>query len=405
MMTRRMITVAERRTRLAERHCLTTATRTDDVAAIADSVVALHSTDPATVYLSAVARMRHPSIDAVSTALYDDRTIVRHHAMRRTLWVFTPDVARIAHAACTVTLAEAQNKRLAKMVEDSGIATDGAAWSRTAKAETLAALASLGTATARQLGKHVPSLTEKLQLIVGGRTVNTQGAHTRLLLNLGFDGAIIRGRPKGSWNASEYPWSVADQWLPGGLAGADPQTAAADLARVYLARFGPATTADLQWWSGWTMGLTKRAIAAAGAVPVDLEGGGGGDDNNEGWVLADDIDARSPRSAPWVALLPALDSTTMGWKQRSWYLGDHGRFGDALFDVNGNAGPTIWVDGQVVGGWAQRKSGEIAYRLLMEVPASRAKAIATRAEEMRALIGDVRVNVRFPAPMQKELLA
>jgi len=242
MTARRIITVAERRTRLAERHCLTTATRTDDVAEIADSVVALHSTDPATVYLSAMARMRHPSIAAVSTALYDDRTIVRHHAMRRTLWVFTPDVARIAHAACTVTLAEAQHKRLAKMVEDSGIATDGAAWSQTAKAETLAALASLGTATARQLGKHVPSLTEKLQLIVGGRTVNTQGAHTRLLLNLGFDGAIIRGRPKGSWNASEYPWSVADQWLPGGLAGADPQTAAADLARLYLARFGPATT-------------------------------------------------------------------------------------------------------------------------------------------------------------------
>src|SRR3954466_5110321 len=242
MTARRTITVGERRTRLAERHRLTNATRTDDVAAIADSVVALHSTDPATVYLSAVARMQHPSIDVVSRALYEEHTVVRHHAMRRTLWVFTPGVARIAHAACTVGLAQAQNKRLAKMVEDSGIATDGAAWAKAAKAELLVALASMGSATARQLGKQVPSLTEKLQLVVAGRTVNTQGAHTRLLLNLGFDGAIIRGRPKGSWNASEYPWSVADQWLPGGLAGGDPQTAAVQLARLYLDPLRPDPT-------------------------------------------------------------------------------------------------------------------------------------------------------------------
>src|SRR3954451_1385937 len=399
MTARRTITAAERRSRLAERHRLTNATRTDDVAAIADSVVALHSTDPSTVYLSAIARMQHPSLEAVSTALYNDRSVVRHHAMRRTLWVFTPEVARIAHAACTIAVAETQNKRLARMVEDSGIATDGAAWAEAAKADLLVALASMGSATARQLGKQVPSLTEKLQLVVGGRTVNTQGAHTRLLLNLGFDGAIIRGRPKGSWNAAEYPWSVADQWVPGGLTGADPRTAAAELARLSLGRFGPATTADLQWWAGWTTGATKKAIAAAGAVPVELEGGG----DAEGWVLHDDIDTRSDGAAPWIAFLPALDPTTMGWKQRSWYLGDHGKFGHSLFDSNGNAGPTVWVDGQVVGGWAQRKSGEIAYRLLTDVRASRAKAIAARAEEIRELIGDVRVNVRFPAPMQKEL--
>jgi len=401
---RRKITIDERRARLAERHRLTTATKTDDIAAIADSVVALHSSDPATVYLSAVARMQHPEIEAVSAALYDHRTIVRHHAMRRTLWVFTPEVARIAHAACTTALADKQRALLIKMAEDSGVATDGAAWSEKAKAETLAALAARGSATARQLGKDVPALTEKLQRIVRGATVNTQGAHTRLLLTLGFDGAIIRGRPNGAWNNSEYPWSIAEQWIPGGIVGADPTTAAGELARRYLERFGPATTADLQWWAGWTAGATKRAIAAAGAVEVDL-GDSDRDSESLGWVLADDVDRRAAKPTPWVAFLPALDPTTMGWKERSWYLGEHGRFGSSLFDSNGNAGPTIWVDGQAVGGWAQRKTGEIAYRLLTDVPAARAKAIAARAEEIRALIGDVRVNVRFPAPMQKELLA
>ena len=395
---RRTITDAQRRARLAKRHRLVPGERTDDVAAIADSVVALHSTDPSTVYLSAMVRMQHPSVEAVSKALYDDRTVVRHHAMRRTLWVFTPQVARWAHAACTVALAPMQWKRLAKMAEDSGIATDGVAWAEVAKAEMLAALTSLGTATARQLGKELPGLTQKLHLGVVAGNVAMSGAHTRLLLNLGFDGAIVRGRPAGSWNNSEYPWSVAEEWIPGGIAGADAATGTAELARNYLARFGPASTADLQCWAGWTTGVTKRALAAIGALEVDLEDGGG-----VGWVLPDDADDAAP--PPWTAFLPALDPTTMGWKNRAWYLGELARFGGPVFDVNGNAGPTIWVDGRVVGAWAQRKSGEIAYKLLADVSPKRVTAIAAHAAQLRDLIGDVRVNVRFPAPMQKELLA
>ena len=400
MTTRRKFTDAQRRARLATRHRLLAATRTDDVATIADSVVALHSTDPATVYLSAMARMKHPSIEAVSKALYDDRTVVRHHAMRRTLWVFTPQMARWAHAACTVAVATTQWKRLAKMVEDSGVATDGAAWAQVAKADTLAALTSLGTATARQVGQAVPELTMKLHLKVGGANVAIGGAHTRLLLNLGFDGAIVRGRPSGSWINSEYPWSVAEEWIPDGLAGEDVDTGAAELARNYLARFGPASTADLQWWAGWTGGTTKRALAAIDAVEVDLDVGSGG---GVGWLLPDDL-GDAP-STPWIAFLPALDPTTMGWKNRAWYLGDLAKFGSPVFDTNGNAGPTIWVDGRVVGGWAQRKSGEMAFKLLADLPAKRVTSINAEAERLRDLIGEARVNVRFPAPMQKELLA
>ena len=371
------------------------------MAAITDSVVALHSTDPATVYLSAMARMAQPSTDAVSAALYDQRTVVRHHAMRRTLWVFTPRMARCAHIACTTALAAIEWKRLAKMVEDSGIASDGTAWVTAARADTLTALASMGTANARQLGKAVPALTEKLHLAVGKSYAATQGTHTRLLLNLGFDGAIVRGRPNGSWTTSEYTWSVTDQWLPGGLVDADDEVdidaAAAELARGYLARFGPATVADLQWWAGWTAATTRRALGAIGAVEVEMDGA-------VGWVSPDDIDEVDDGSQ-WIAFLPGLDPTTMGWKERSWYLGDLATFGASVFDRNGNAGPTIWVDGRVVGGWAQRKSGEISYRLLTDVPPKRAKAIAAEADRLRGLIGEARVNVRFPAPMQKDLLA
>jgi hypothetical protein len=399
----RAVSDEQRRSRLATRHALIPQARTDDIAAIADSVVALHSTDPSTVYLAALARMQHPSIDAVSKALYDDRTVVRHHAMRRTLWVMTPRVARWAHAACTVAVASVEWKRLVKMVEDSGVATDGDAWAIAAKNEILAALASMGTATARQLGKSVPHLTETLHRAIGGTNVSIGGAHTRLLLNLGFEGAIVRGRPTGSWNTAEYPWSVTENWIQGAIAGEATQTAIVELARCYISRFGPVTTADLQWWSGWTLATTRRALSAIEAVEVRLDPESGGD---VGWVLPnDDVGDDASTAAPWIAFLPALDSTTMGWKNRAWYLGELAAFGGPMFDVNGNAGPTIWVDGRVVGGWAQRSNGDIAYRLVLDVPRTRATEIAAEATRLRDLIGDTRVKVRFPAPLQKELLA
>ena len=49
---------------------------------------------------------------------------------------------------------------------------------------------------------------------------------------------------------------------------------------------------------------------------------------------------------PWAALLPALDSTTMGWFERGWYLGPHKAH---LFETNGNARPTGWWDGRIAG--------------------------------------------------------
>ena len=72
-------------------------------------------------------------------------------------------------------------------------------------------------------------------------------------------------------------------------------------------------------------------------------------------VLPDDLDP-TPDPPPYAALLPGLDPTTMGWQDRGWFLGEHAK---ALFDTNGNAGPTLWWDGRVVGGWAQRRSGEV----------------------------------------------
>ena len=137
----------------------------------------------------------------------------------------------------------------------------------------------------------------------------------------------------------------------------------------------------------------RKALAAIEPVEVELDGG------EIGLVLADDVDrVRAPK--PWVALLPSLDPTTMGWKDRDWYLGDHG---PVLFDRMGNAGPTVWCDGRIVGGWAQRKTGEIVYRLLEDIVRDAIAAVDAAAEEVAKLVGDVRFTPRFPTPLAREL--
>ena len=99
-------------------------------------------------------------------------------------------------------------------------------------------------------------------------------------------------------------------------------------------------------------------------------------------------------------MLPSLDATTMGWKERDWYLSS---YGPLLFDRMGNAGPTIWCDGRVVGGWAQRRDGEIVYRVLEDIGRSAMAAVGATAEVIQNLVGDVRYTPRFPSPLEREL--
>ena len=387
----RLITGDERRARLARRHRLLPQTGTDDVARIADDVVALHSSDPVTVYLSAMVRMRHPSVAAVEQALYVDRSVVRHHAMRRTLWVATPDVVRLMHAAATRTLVGPEHRRTAKLLADSGI-DDPDAWLADAREQVLAALAEHGPMTARSLGERVPALRHKVVIAPGKRHSAVVSAHTRVLLNLGFEGQVVRTRPTGTWINGAYAYAAMDSWLEGGLAALDEREAARDLALRWLTAFGPGTTADLQWWMGWTVATTKAALADSGAVEVAL-------DEGAGWVAPGD-DEPVATVAPWVALLPGLDPTTMGWKQREWYLPAAARH---AFDRMGNAGPTIWVDGRVAGAWVQRADGEIATRMFTGPTAEQRAAVDRRVSEVAGMLGDTRFTVRFPSPVSTGL--
>lgn len=380
----------QRRARLARRHLLAPGTGTDDVARIAEALVALHSSDPVTVYLSALARMREPRLEAVDEALYVVRSVVRHHAMRRTLWVATPGTTRSMHAAATRTVAAAEQRRTVGFLQTAGW-TDPEGWLAQAKRQVVELLGERGPMTTRQIGGHLPELVVPIR--VGGPSGASQSAHTRVLSGLGFDGVLVRTRPTGTWINGQYTWAAMHDWLPGGVDGLPEREARRDLAEHYLQRFGPATGVDVQWWTGWTKTATTRALSDAAAREVET-------DEGPAWVASgDDTDEDEPE--PWVALFPGLDPTVMGWKQRGFYLPPQAA---PAWDRNGNAGPTIWVDGQVVGAWGQAKDGSIRLHYFVEVRADRRAQVEQRAVELRDILGPIRYAVRFPGAINARLL-
>lgn len=388
------LSIGQRQARLACRQLFTASGRAATAVDVARAVVALHATDPATVYLSAAARMRNPTVDEIQTVLYDDRSLVRMLGMRRTVFVVPTETAPIVQAACTHSIAQQQRALAHTLFSGAHLADDVPTWTSQVEAATLAALRARGEATASELGRDVPELTRKIRMAEGKTYSAMQGVASRILLLLSADGHIVRGRPRGSWLSSQYRWQPTERWLGHPFESWDVSEARTALVRLWLDAFGPGTLNDLKWWTGLSLGAVKRALSSLDVVDVDLGEG-------TGLMLAEHVHV-SPEPDPTVALLPALDPTPMGYIDRGWFLGPHG---NVLFDRTGNIGPTIWSDGRIVGGWAQRADGEVAFRLLEDVGHEAEEAIADRAAQLQVWLGPARVVPRFRTPLERELVA
>ncbi|HET8525266.1 MAG TPA: winged helix DNA-binding domain-containing protein [Actinomycetota bacterium] len=388
----RALGAAERRARVGVRHAL--AERVASVEDAAASVVALHSSDPVAVFLSAWARVEGFEPDDLEDALYVRKSLVRMLGMRRTLFVVPRDLAPVMHEACTKALIPRERARLVRMLEEQGIAKRGSGerWLGRVEEKTLSALKAGGQASARELTAEVPELANKLSFGEGKSWGGTFGVSTRVLFLLATEGQIVRTRPLGTWTSGQYRWSTVERWLGRPLPAVDHDEACAELLRRWLERFGPATATDIRWWTGWTARLTASTLSAVGAVEVGLGDG-------RGWVLPDDVEAVAAPE-PWVAFLPGLDPTVMGWKERAWYLGRHEA---DLFDRNGNGGPTVWADGRVVGAWGQTEAGEIRIKLHARVDADTRSRIGAERERLRAWFGDVRIRTRFGTELERVL--
>ncbi len=384
----------ERGARLATRHGVHPSHRVTDPVAAARTMTALHATEAATVYLSVAARVDRVSAADIDRALYADRSLVKQLAMRRTLFAFPVDLLPATLGSASARVAAEQRRVVARDAQQHGVATDGAVWLEAASEAVLTHLARSGPMSARQLREDLPQLSGTVTVNLDKTYGGTFQLAPRVLTMLGAEGRITRGPNDGHWRVSRPTWTLMTDWLGAEVERLGMAEGYAELVRRWLATFGPGTVEDLQWWLGSTKAAVRAALSAVEAQQVTVDG------PRRGWVLPDDLEPAA-EVEPWAALLPTLDPTTMGWRERTFYLDPaHVPF---LFDTNGNGGNTAWWDGRVVGAWMQDEDGVVQVVLCpgQDVGADGRRALDVEAARLTDWLDGVRITNVYKSALMK----
>jgi hypothetical protein len=179
-----------------------------------------------------------------------------------------------------------------------------------------------------------------------------------LLSPAAFEGLLCFGPSRGS----KVTFVRADQWI-GTWQEIDPDAALAEVARRYLAAYGPATHREFARWFWIDPAESRRIIESLGSEIAQVEF-----ENHQAWVLAADIDilANSPTRDPGetsVRLLPQYDAYVLGSGPRERIVQEvaHKRifsYGRGRFE--GAVGlPILLIDGEVSGIWERKMRGRI----------------------------------------------
>ncbi len=324
----------------------------------------------------------------VDNALYDQRSLVKQLAMRRTLFTFPRDLLPAAWSSASARVANTERARMAKDVVKAGIAVDGNDWLDRARAEVLTLLTDAPEGlSALEVRQAVPMTDVKVEGSAG-----EIWSAPRVLTHLGATADIMRGANTARFPVSRPLWTLTRHWLDDAPIDLESADGYREIVRRWLHSFGPGTEDDIVWWLGSTKTVVRAALAELEAVAVSLDGG------DTGWLLPDDV-ATVPDPGPWVALLPVLDPTIMGWKNRDFYLGPHR---NQLFDTRGNAGTTAWVDGRVVGCWIQDAAGVVHVRVLESVSADAQRALDAEAVRLTEWLGGVKIGTGYVSQAMKQ---
>jgi hypothetical protein len=186
----------------------------------------------------------------------------------------------------------------------------------------------------RALADEGPLKREDLRDRVKAAGFMAEGrALVHLLFYASYRGLIVRGPVVGR----QHLFVRTKDWL-GKQPRVDRDKALAELARRYLAGFGPATDADLAYWAGLPL---RDARAGLSAIASELT------QHDDGLV---DLARRAPAPEKLPQkLLPLWDDLLVGWKDKSALVGsDHV---DRVFS-GGMIGPAATRAGRVVGRWS-----------------------------------------------------
>jgi hypothetical protein len=265
--------------------------------------------------LSLRARVPGLTIPDVHRAI-DERAVVVTWINRGTIHLMRPDDMPWLLALTAPT----QQTAIARRFEEHGFGLDAAD----------RAVAVID----RALADEGPLKREDLRDRVAAAGFMAEGrALVHLLVYASYRGVIVRGPVIGR----QHHFVRTADWL-GKQPRVDRDKALAELARRYLAGFGPASDADLAYWAGLPL---RDARAGLSAIAGELT-------HHDGGLI--DLARRDPppdKLPP--KLLPLWDDLLVGWKDKSLLVAPE-HIGTVF--AGGMIGPAATRGGRVVGKWS-----------------------------------------------------
>ncbi|HLE13611.1 MAG TPA: winged helix DNA-binding domain-containing protein [Anaerolineales bacterium] len=293
-------------------------------------VFGIYATAP-TCYLTLLARHRDFRFTDLLRAVEDERQAVRMRGMRYSNFLIP---VRLLPALFQAVKRDPENP----IIQMRKLGITDADYENTA--EVVHQIVDGQTMTASEIRKALPvEVVERFG-----------GALSYLYPQMCADGRLVRAKVRGGWKSDLYEYAVWDQWLPGvDLNSISREGGQVILAQEYFNSYGPATPADLQWWSGFSKADTSRAIAVLGdeLTRIDVDG-------TEHMILASRVDdllttLASTDQPKEVRLLPVWDAYLMAYRDRTRYLPDE-RYG-YIYDRGGNSTFVLLIDGKLGGVW------------------------------------------------------
>jgi hypothetical protein len=293
-------------------------------------ICGLHAQVMSSAELAAAVRLDGLTAGTVATALWSDRSLVKAWAMRGTLHLLTTEDYPLYAAALS-------NRRFdldAPWLKYHGL-----------------------------LASDVPALIDAVsdaldgrQLIreeLGGEVVRRLGDSKwetllasgwgAVLKPVAFQGRLCFGPSEGNRVTFVRP----DQWL-GPFERLDPVEALAEVARRFLAAYGPARVEEFaRWWGVQPKAVRPVLTADHGFVQVEVENA------RPAWTVPD-APAVTAEDAPVVRLLPLFDPYTVALR-RDGERPLAGPEKDLVYRKAGWISPVLLVDGQIAGVWEHRE--------------------------------------------------
>lgn len=321
--------------------------------ALVRDTIGLHSTDYGTPYLSVRARLPELPPSVLADRLERADGLVRLNAFRNTVHVVHTDDLGLVSAATGAAVASTGRRSPGLKGRSDAEIQRGC--------DALVGALEGGPLGTHELKAALPELAPDLRywLLVAmgsGRVLRTAGAHPRS-------------------NRTRYVLATdrVPGYRPGDIAPADARRAL--LLRAVRA-FGPLTVEDLAWWLPASKAEVKAALGSAGAEIASIEAEG-----RTFWFTSELADEDAPaRQTHGAWALPYEDALLKGYKDRGWCLApglagvvfptnvahwqppdgaDPGPGPHKGVNVSGEARPTLWWEGRVVGRWEERKDGVV----------------------------------------------